>query len=101
MKAPSEKEIRQGITLAWVGLAISGLLLAWQFVAYLTENVPGHILPLVRLLAGTMESVPVAYMWTLQLGLMSALGFLGSLIGLAFGYFWLRQRHRRKICHET
>jgi hypothetical protein len=57
-------------------------MIAWQLGAYLTGRIPNHILPLVHLLSGTQEAIPVAYMWTLKIGVLSVLMFIGSLAAL-------------------
>ena len=65
---------------AWFTLVGSGLLLAWQLAAYVTDNIPDHILPIVEVLSGTQEAVPVAYMWTFKLGVLSIAVFVFSLL---------------------
>lgn len=66
------------VKVAWGLLGTSVMLIVWQGLAHLTENIPGHILPIVRVLHGTQESVPVAFSWTLKLGLISLICFAGS-----------------------
>ena len=82
--------IRDYIIAAWIILGVSGLLLLWQFVAYLTDSIPGHILPLVRLISGTEQQIPVAYDWTLKIGMLSLLAFLCSIVALVCGHLYLR-----------
>jgi hypothetical protein len=82
--------IRDYIIAAWILFGVSGLLLVWQFVAYLTDSIPGHILPLVRLISGTEQQIPVAYDWTLKIGMLSLLAFLCSLAALVCGHIYLR-----------
>jgi hypothetical protein len=76
---------------AWGVLVASGLLIAWQVFAFFTGRIPDHILPLVRLLSGSHESVPVAYAWTMRLGLLSVAAFLGA----GFLLVWLRVTRKR------
>jgi len=68
--------------LIWCCLILSAALLAWQTVAFVTGNIPEHILSLVVLLSGTQESVPIAYSWTFMLGFISVTGILASSIYL-------------------
>ncbi len=62
----------------------SSLLVGWQIVAYLHGNIPGHILPLVRLLCGTKEDIPVAFDWTVRLAFLSAGALVCSLVMLGW-----------------
>jgi hypothetical protein len=71
----------------WGVLVASGLVIAWQAFAFFTGQIPHHILPLVRLLSGSQESVPVAYAWTMRLGLLSVVAFLGAGFLLAWLHF--------------
>lgn len=71
----------------WSVLITSGLLIGWQAFAFFTDRIPDHILPLVRLLSGSQESVPVAYAWTMRLGLLSVVAFLGAGFLLAWLHF--------------
>lgn len=82
------------IKVAWLGIGASALLLAWQLWAYSTDSIPNHILPLVHLLSGTQEAVPVAYSWTIKIGLVSVLTFLGSLVTLVCAHLLLRHNHK-------
>lgn len=79
----SPMTIRNFMAAAWGLLASSWLLLVWQIVAFLTNSIPGHILPLVYLTSGTEEAIPVAYTWTMRMGILSVLAFVASLILLA------------------
>ena len=83
-------KLRDFSIAAWLGLGVSVLLIVWQLAAYLTDSIPGHILPLVRLISGTQEDIPVAYSWTLRIGFLSVLLFLGSLITLVGVYIFRR-----------
>ena len=65
---------------AWLTLVGSGLLFAWQLAAYVTGNIPDHILPVVEVLSGTQEAVPIAYSWTIKLGVLSVAVFVFSLL---------------------
>ncbi|HEY5893704.1 MAG TPA: hypothetical protein VIT91_10775 [Chthoniobacterales bacterium] len=62
----------------WGVLVASGLLIVWQAFAFFTGRISDHVLPLVRLLSGSQESVPVTYAWTMRLGLLSVAAFLGA-----------------------
>jgi hypothetical protein len=64
--------------LIWIVFGISLALLIWQGVAFFTGNIPRHILPAVVMLSGTQESIPVAYSWTLDIGILSVLGILSA-----------------------
>lgn len=75
----------------WGLLVASGLLIVWQAFAFFTDRIPDHILPLVRLLSGSQESVPVAYAWTIRLGLLSVTAFLGA----GFLLVWLHFARKR------
>ena len=88
--------IRNYIIAAWFVFAVSGLLVAWQIVAYLTDSIPDHILPLVHLLSGKHEAIPVAYTWTMKIAVVSSLAFLGSLIALVGARLYLRHTHNDK-----
>lgn len=73
--------------LAAAGLAVSSVAIAYQMGAYAFDCIPDHILPLVRLLSGTQEAVPVAYSWTVLLAVLSTLVFVVSfciVVGLRF-----------------
>lgn len=85
--------IRNYITAAWLVFAVSGLLLGWQVMAYLTNNIPDHILPLVVLLSGTKLAVPVAYTWTMRIGAISLVGLLGSMVALVGTHLYLKFTH--------
>ena len=98
MKWLTEKDARQGIIMGWVGLAVSSLLLAGLFALYLTDHIPGYILPLVNLVSGEQENLAVALYWTAGIGMFSTMGLLGSLGALACGYT-LRWLHRRGTLH--
>lgn len=75
----------------WSVLIASGLLIAWQAWAYFAGRMPDHLLPWVRLLSGTQESVPVAYSWAMKLGLLSVAAFLGAGVLLVWSWF-IRKR---------
>lgn len=75
----------------WLAVITSGLLIGWQGFAFFSGRIPDHILPLVRLLSGTQEAIPIAYAWTPRLGLLSAAVFIGSALGLG----WLRFTRKR------
>jgi hypothetical protein len=66
--------------LAVAGLAASSLAIAYQIGAYALGCIPEHILPLVNLLSGTHEAIPVAYSWTVRLAVFSVIVFVGSSI---------------------
>jgi hypothetical protein len=85
-------KLRDCIKTAWLGIGASALLIVWQLMAYVTDSIPNHILPLVRLLSGTQEAVPVAYSWTIWIGVFSALGFVVSLAALVCLYLLSRLR---------
>ena len=53
---------------------VSAGLLSWQLFAYLTGTIPGHILPVVILISGSEESIPLAYSWSAKLALLSIIG---------------------------
>jgi hypothetical protein len=89
--------LRDCITAARIGLVVSALLLLWQLAAYLTDSIPDHLLPFVRLISGTEQAVPVAYMWTAMLGLFCVLGFLGSLLTLVCANLILRHTRHDNI----
>jgi len=93
---PNEKEVRQGIIMGWVGLAVSSFLLAGLFALYLTEQIPGYILPLVNLVSGKHENEIVGWYWTAWIGGFSVMGQVGSLGALA-GSYTLRWLDRRGI----
>jgi ABC-type sulfate transport system permease component len=63
-------------------------LLVWQLLVLATGSYPEHIQPVVKLLSGTEQVVPVAYAWTIRLGLITIAGFFASLTG------WFVARHR-------
>lgn len=94
MKWLTEKDVRQDIIMGWVGLAGASFLLTGLFALYLTEHIPGYILPLVNLVSGKHENVAVAFYWTAWIGGFSVMGLLGSLGALA-GSYTLRWLHRR------
>ncbi len=71
----------------WFVLIASGLLIIWQTFAYLSGQIPDHILPLVIRVSGTQEAVPVAYAWTLRLGLVSVVTFVGASFLLGWLHF--------------
>lgn len=77
----------------WFVLIASGLLIGWQGIAFMEDRIPDHILPVVRLLSGTQEDVPVAYAWTVRLGLFSVVAFFGSGVVLV----WLRFTRRKPV----
>jgi len=64
--------------LAVTGFAASSLAIAYQVGAYAFGFIPQHILPLVRLLSGTQEAVPVAYSWTVKFAVISVAVFVAS-----------------------
>lgn len=76
-----------------MALASSGLV-AWQIAAYLHGNIPGHILPLVRLLCGTREDIPVAFDWTVRLAFLSAGALVCSLFALGWVLCWIYRAKR-------
>ncbi len=78
----------------WFVLIASGLLIIWQGLAFFSDRIPNHILPLVRLLSGTQESIPVAYSWTLRLGLLSVVAFVSSALLLVWQHFTRRNTRR-------
>lgn len=53
---------------------VSAGLLSWQLFAYLTGTIPVHILPVVILISGSEESIPLAYSWSAKLALLSIMG---------------------------
>ena len=63
-------------------------LLVWQLLVLATGSYPEHIQPVVKLLSGTEQVVPVAYAWTIRLGLITIAGFIASLTG------WFVTLHR-------
>jgi hypothetical protein len=89
-------KLRNYIIGAWVALGGSVLLIAWQLSAYLTDNIPGHILPAVHALSGTQEAVPIAYTWTIWMGLLSVMVFIASLATLVCAHLASRQPHNEK-----
>jgi len=78
----------------WFLLVATGLLIIWQAFAFFTGRIPDHILPLVRLLSGAHEAVPVAYAWTLRLGLLSIVAFIGAGLALVCLHFTRRNSTR-------
>lgn len=80
------------MTAAWLGLGGSTALIVWQMTAYLTGHVPDHIMPLVHLLSGEHEDIPMAYDWTLRIGLASVAIFGGSIATLAAIRIFLPRR---------
>lgn len=93
--ASTQMKLRRFITGAWTALASSLLLIAWQLTAYLTDRIPGHILPVVRVLSGTQEAVPIAYTWTIWVGILSVGMSVASLAILICAYFLPLHRNER------
>lgn len=80
-------------TIATWGTLISGCMMMWQIAAYITGNVPEHVEPFVILLAGSEESIPLAYAWAVRLALLTVVCFAASLMVLwALRYFRKAQR---------
>ena len=69
---------RRAAILSWVAFVLSAVLLLWQVHALHSDRIPDHIMPLVILISGSQESIPVAFMWTLYLGLISVALFVPS-----------------------
>jgi len=74
------------------GLFLSLAALVWQGIAWKMDRIPDHILPLVELLSGTAQSVPVAYEWTMRLGFFSLCGAIGSIFVLAATFIFKKLR---------
>ncbi|MFT5467086.1 MAG: hypothetical protein ACI8UO_002189 [Verrucomicrobiales bacterium] len=87
-------KIQTAIKATWVAFAVSGLLFIWQLVAYLTDNIPDHILPLVKILSGTQESVPVAYSWTIKIGALSVIGLFMTTIFIICAKLEIRSKQK-------
>ena len=80
--------------ILWVILVASGLLVAWQAFVFFTDGYPDHIMPLVLLLSGSEEAVPVAYSWTLRVGLLSVALFAGT--GILLGLLHFSRKNMRR-----
>lgn len=98
MKWVTKRDVRQGIVMGWVGLAVSSLLLAGLCVLYFTGHIPGYILPLVNLISGEQENLAVAFYWTAGFGIFSVMGLLGSLGALALSYALRWFQRRGSLC---
>jgi len=87
--------------LAFISLACFVLLLAWQLVVLITGCYPDHLLPAVKVLSGSQESIPVAYSWTIRLAGITVAGFLVSLIGLIVVSLRIKNLKANKSRHRT
>jgi len=85
-------QLRVAAHICRVALLFFTALLVWQLLVLATGSYPEHIQPVVKLLSGTEQVVPVAYAWTIRLALITIAGFLVSLIG----WFVVRHRLRNK-----
>ena len=83
--------------LAWVNdlavlwLVISSVAFAYQLVAYVAGYVPHHIMPLVKVISGTEQAVPVAYSWSAIGAIVSAVICASSALALVV-IRWVRRR---------
>jgi hypothetical protein len=77
----SESRFRLLRLISRASLAIFGALLVWQLVVLSIDGYPEHILPFVKVVSGTQESIPIAYTWTIYLAVITVAGVLASLIG--------------------
>ena len=75
-----------------ISLAFFASLLGWQLFVLISGTYPEHILPAVKVLSGSQESVPVAYAWTIRLALITVVGGVVSLIGWITMNLSLRRR---------
>ena len=77
----NDSRLRSIRVIATVSLAFFTSLLGWQLFVLVAGTYPDHILPVVKMLNGSQESVPVAYAWTTRLAAITIIGVVASLIG--------------------
>jgi len=87
-----DSRLRSIRVTAIVSLAFFTVLLGWQLFVLITGTYPNHILPVVKILNDSQESVPVAYAWTIRLAAITVFGVVVSLIGCIAMILRLRKR---------
>jgi len=85
-------QLRFAALICRVALLFFTALLVWQLLVLATGSYPEHIQPVVKLLLGTEQVVPVAYAWTIRLAVITIAGIIVSLSG----WFTVHRRLTKK-----
>ena len=88
----NDSRLRSIRAAATVSLAFFSALLGWQLFVLVTGTYPNHILPVVKMLNGSQESVPIAYAWTTSLAAITVIGVVASLSGFIAMNLRLKRR---------
>jgi hypothetical protein len=76
-------------------------LLVWQLIVLATGGYPEHIQPAVKFFSGSAEVVPMAYVWTIRLAIITIAGVFGSLIGCCTVHQYIRKKKANKAQMAT
>ena len=98
---PQNYRFRSIRAIAIISLAFFVVLFGWQLFVLITGSYPEHILPAVKIISGTQESVPVAYAWTLRLAVITVVGLLASSAGWITMNSRIKKDRANKTAHTT